>query len=335
MKTSITKLSSSFILISLSLPLLAKPVAQVQELYGQVFMVTPEGKTSVLMTKDHLDERTEVLVEEGGSVTLSDFYDATYQLTGGSHVKLFNKSVQLKKGKAWILAKNERHPLVITTANGHVDFSKSEFIATFDQASNKTQVLVVNGELEVSNLLDKTLRLAVPGGSFSFIDPEIENGSPRAPVKVGPQSLESSIAEFSKATSLKATEPSVPKREIASVKEVKKGEIIFISSSRGPASVSPELAKKYYKKVVSKKYPARESSGVPVKFFGIEMRSSQVQSAPREPASVAPIAQEKAPATGSEMKMDSEFLQSLKRHEEEQPRNPKELQSLIDELKSY
>ena len=186
MKTSLTKLSSSLILFSLSLPLLAKPVAQVTDLQGQVFMVTADGKTSVLKAKEHLDEKTEILVEEGASVNLSDFYDASYQLTGGSHVKLFNKSVQLKKGKAWIQAKNERHGLVITTANGHVDFSKSEFVATFDHATNKTQVLVVNGELEVSNLLNKSMRVSVPGGAFSFIDPEIEGGGTSEPGASGP-----------------------------------------------------------------------------------------------------------------------------------------------------
>ena len=62
MKTSITKLKSSlfFSLAVLSFPLLAKPVAQVTEVKGQVFLITPDGKTKSLKVNDHLEEKSEV-----------------------------------------------------------------------------------------------------------------------------------------------------------------------------------------------------------------------------------------------------------------------------------
>jgi hypothetical protein len=327
MKTSLIKLSSSIILICLSFPLMAKPLAQVLNITGQVFMVTADGKTSLLKLNDHLEDKTEILVEEGASVTLGDFYDATYELTGGSHLKLFNRSVQLKKGKTWIQAKNDRHPLAVTTANGHIDFSKSEFITTFDHATNKTQILVVSGELAVSNLLDKSLRVSIPGGAFSYIDPEIEGGTPRSPMRVGPLSWESSVSDFRKKGDLPASE-STPKREIASVKEVNKGEIIFISSAlsaRRPASV------------ISKKSKPQWRTGVPVKYLGFESRGTpQKGLMPRGPASLAPMIKEKLHMQKiTEIKKDPDFTESLRRHEDEQPLNTKEVQSLIDELKSY
>ncbi len=153
MKTSLTKLKSSlvFALTLVAASAWAKPVAQVVEVKGQVFVVTSDGHTKSLKANDHIEDKSEVMVGEDGNITLNDYYDATYHLIEGSHIKFFNKSVQLKKGKTWIQSLNARHPLVLTTANGNVDYWKGEFITTFDHTSSKTQVLVVNGDVEVSN----------------------------------------------------------------------------------------------------------------------------------------------------------------------------------------
>jgi hypothetical protein len=250
------KLSSSFLLLSLSFSVWAKPIAQVVKIEGQVFVVTNEGKTSALKADQHIEEKSEVLVEEGASITLNDYYDATYHLIGGSYLKLFNKSLQLKKGKAWIQSRTTKHPLVLTTANGHVSYTKSEFIVTFDQASARSQVLVVNGEVETSNILNESVKHMIPAGSFSMIDPEVDGGTPRAPTKVGLQSLDSALAEFKVITD-KEKLSAVPKREIASVENtatpvVKKGEIIFMKSHRHPASVKSGEAHKYFKKMMTK-----------------------------------------------------------------------------------
>jgi hypothetical protein len=225
MKTLITKSKSSLVLIALiAFPVWAKPVAQVTEVNGSVFVVKPDGKTSSLKVNDHLEDKSEVMVEEGGSITLNDYYDATYHLIGGTHLKFFERSAQLKRGKTWIQCMNGRFPLALTTANGNANFWKGEFIATFDQATSRSQFLVVHGDVEVSNILDKDLKYTVPAGTFSLVDPEIENGIPRAPTKVGLASLDNALSEFKKiSTTIKE-----PSRGIASVEEKKKGEIIYI-----------------------------------------------------------------------------------------------------------
>jgi hypothetical protein len=333
MKTSLTKLSSSFVLLSLSLTAWGKPVAQVVEVSGTVFMVSPDGKTSALKLNQHLDDRAEVLVEEGASITLNDYYDATYHLTGGSHLKFFNKSVQLKKGKTWIQSMNSRHPLALTTANGHISYWKGEFITTFDQSSSRSQVLVVNGEVEVSNVLDQNMKHTVRAGTFTVVDPEVESGSPRTPTKVGLASLEKALAEFKELPSdLKV----MPKREISSVEEeapvVKKGEIIFITSNRMPASVQPEQAHKYYKKVVKKKIQA---SPVPIKIYGTSWSKTDPFFAPRKPASVRAVAPPVAQNPVHVLNNDPQFTDSLKEHSIQQPKYSKELESLIHDLKSY
>lgn len=339
MKTSLTKLSSSFLLLTLTYSVWAKPVAQVVDVSGTVFVVNSEGKTSALKLNQHLDDKSEVMVEEGASITFNDYYDATYHLTGGSHLKFFNKSVQLKKGKTWVQSTNSRHPLALTTANGHVDFFKGEFITTFDQATNRSQFLVVNGEVEVSNVLNKNMKYTVPAGSFTMVDPEVENGVPRSPTKVGLQSLNTALSEFKKLPK-KMLEPSELTRAIASVEEEalpsetpkKKGEIIFIQSNRMPASVDPGYAQKYFKKVVRQK---SDNTPVPIKIYGTAWKKPEVELAPRTPASIQVKAPSVPKLTAPEAPQDQEFINSLKKHEAEQPKYSKELQNLIEDLKSY
>lgn len=348
MKTFLTKSKSNLLVLTLliSSPAWAKPVAQVTEVNGQVFVVTPEGQTKGLKLNDHIEEKSEVMVEEGGNITLNDYYDATYHLIGGSHLKFFNKSVQLKRGKTWIQAQNKTHTLALTTANGHVEFAKSEFISTFDQANSRSQILVVNGDVDVSNVLDKNMKHTVSAGSFTLVDPEVENGVPRMPTKVGLASLNNALLEFKKlpdAMVMAATPAAAPQRNIASVPEapaVKKGEIVFIKSNRMPASVHGN-ARDYYVKTVKTKQKMALTAA-PIKLYGISQAQGNVSTAklapiaaaPRSPASVQRTV--KMPQKAVErVNLDPEFSESLKKQETEQPKHSKELESLIYDLKSY
>lgn len=329
MKTLITKSKSSLILIAfVAFPALAKPVAQVTELSGSVFVVKSDGKTSTLKVNDHLEDQSEIMVEEGGAVTLNDYYDATYHLIGGTHLKFFDRSAQLKRGKTWIQCLNGRFPLAITTANGHAKFWKGEFIATFDQGTSRSQFLVVNGDVEVSNVLDREMKYTVPAGTFTMVDPEIEDGIPRAPTKVGLASLDNALSEF-KALPAKIKDSS-PSRGIASVEErPAKGEITFIKSNRLPASVSGGAHKFFAKKTKS-----HSLEHAPIRYIGMSWKPVTAPVViPRAPASVAPKAF--APAKSAPISLDPEFEGSLKRKVTDQPKFPKELDSLIEDLKSY
>lgn len=355
MKTSITKLKSSlfFSLAVLSFPLLAKPVAQVTEVKGQVFLITPDGKTKSVKVNDHLEEKSEVMVGEDGNVTLNDYYDATYHLIQGSHIKFFDKSVQLKQGKTWIQSTNSRHPLALTTANGNVDYWKGEFITTFDQGSSKTQVLVVNGEVEVSNILDRNLKYIVPAGNFTLVDPDVANGEPRTPTKVGLTSLNQSLAEFkSLPTKMKQIAPtatrgiaSVAETKVAPAPAVKKGQIVFMknwkavdSEGRLPASADTGSAHKYFKTKVAttNKWTLTPA---PIRFYGMEQATPAMVAAPvapRLPASVMPQNVAATPKkVGSDLNIDADFSNSLRQEQATQPKHSKELENLIQDLKSY
>ena len=340
MKTSHTKLKNSFFLTLFLMvnSLWARPVAQVINVQGQVFLVTPEGKTKTLKKADHIEENSEVMVGEDGAITMNDYYDAVYHLTQGTHLKFFDKSVQLKKGKTWIQSLNSRHPLGLETANGQVDYWKGEFIATFDQANSKSQVLVVNGEVEVSNNLDKNMKYTVTAGTFTVIDPHNENGLPRNPTKVGLSSLNTALAEF-KVLPQKLMKTKSAHRQVASVREVlvpfKKGEIIFMTNgklNRGLASVAGGAHWKFKKKFEKK---TGGLINAPIRFFGMKKASVAII-APRKPASLRALNMVAVPKkVATKLNIDAEFSESLRIKKDSQPKHPKELENLIHDLKSY
>jgi len=324
MKTLITKSKSSLILALAIIagPTWSKSVAQITELKGNVFLVSETGATKAVKLNDHIDDRAELLVGEDGAVTLNNYFNVTYHLTHSSHMKFYEKSVQLKKGKAWIQSFSSRQPLALTTANGHVDFWKSEFIATFDQITAKTQILAVSGELDVANVLENHFKHTLTAGTFTVIDPEVENGQPRAPTKVGLTSLNQALAEFKALPDeLKKEMPlNEVKREIASVETgpatSKKGEIIFIGHNhkvgRLPASVN-----------TVKKTKNHELGHASINYYGI----SHVEESVRNPASIHKVS--------SEITIDPGFEENLRIDKESSPKYSKELESLIEDLQSY
>lgn len=325
MKIFRTKLSSSIVILIAvgTLSAWAKPIAQVQEVKGIAFVVTASGTTKKIQPLDIIDERAEVLVEEGAQVSLSDYYNVIYHLSGGTHIKFYDRSLQLKKGKTWVKSQS-KNPLAMTTANGNIEYSASQFIATFDQLTNRSQVLVVQGDVNVSNILDQNLRYTVNQGNFTVIDPEIDDGLPRAPTQVGMASLTAALEEFRiNADQTPLPQVSSSSRSIASVTtleapmKVKRGEIIFISSNALPQ----EVVKKVKRVPASLQAPLKQRSGAParISYYGIS---------PQQPKSFSRL-----PASAPSSKI--EFTPTLKKADKLKPNYSNELESLLFDLKSY
>jgi hypothetical protein len=204
----------------------------------------------------------------------------------------------------------------------------------------------VNGEVEVSNVLDKNMKYTLSAGTFTMIDPDTENGVPRAPTKVGLDSLGAALAEF-KALPEKLQENSpvtteAPTRSIASVEADKpapvKGQIIFMTNGkvgqRNPASATTG-AHAYLKKKMKTKNVQLTSA--PIQFYGLTAPTLiEPKDSPRTPASLM-----KAPVTelpkkiATEVHMDAEFSESLRLNQGSQPKHSKELENLIQDLQSY
>jgi hypothetical protein len=357
MKISLTKLKISLTALVLitALSALGKPVAQVIEVNGVVFLVTPDGKTKTVKASDHIEENSEVLLSENSTMIVNDYYDASYHLTEGGHYKFFDKSLQLKKGKTWVRSLNPRHNLALTTANGFLNFNKGEFIVTFDSSSSRSQVMVVSGNVEVSNILEKNFTQVVSEGTFSLIDPDVDDGLPRTPTRIGLESLNLALSEFK--TTLPQIKPEViseePLRSIASVpsgptpetaaeiKNRSRGEIIFMTSdnkiSRVPSSTDSAYSYFKQKSVVPKKHKA---TSVNVRFYGVTLRKNYrdnvIISRSRIPASLTKL----SPVLPSE-KLSEEVLTEKKWRDflgQEKvfiPNHSKDLDKLLQELKDY
>jgi hypothetical protein len=337
MKTSTTNLKSKLLFIALLLPLAAhaKLVGKVHAVKGDVFLIK-DGKTSTLKMDMDIEEGSQVMVGDEAEATLGDFYDRRYHLTEGSNLVMNDRATTLLKGAVWSQSLSQKSNVQLSTANMLMSSYQGEFIATFDAAEKKSQLTVISGEVDVASPMEPAFRYAVIAGQFSVANPKVDDGYPRAPTNLGYDSLMKSVSRFPGVKSLdagvaKAQSQRAP-ASVAASSEVKKGEIIFMksiqTSERKPASAEDE-AQKYFLKTTQKprKVMKREKNEAKVRVIGLQV-VAPVSS--RKPAS-SHKAQPKAHAPSVN---DSDFLKSYQQHQAHQPKNPQELQRLMDDLNS-
>jgi hypothetical protein len=337
MKTLITSLKSSSLLLALMLaPSLAhaKLIGKVHMIKGNAFIIQNQ-KTLALIKDMDIEEGAQVMVSDDSQVTLGDFFDRRFHISAGSHVVMNDMSLILQKGSLWSqsLTTNSKK-MTLSTANLFITTYKGEFIVTYSAAEKKSQLTVVTGEVDVASPREPAFRYAVSAGQFTLAIPEVNDGYPRTPTKVGYESLMAAVHLFPGIKSQDAgvaqaqTQPAQAERSVASVAE-KKGEIIFmttvIDAKRAPASVTGEAQKYFVKKLKKKKVKSTPALVRVIGFQSVKTFSS------RKPAS-SRIVQTQGP----EIRVnDSNFLKSYEELKGQQPKNPKEVQSLIDDLNSY
>ncbi len=162
-------------------------VAVVSAVKGNVFC-SYKGKTLALRPGMYLESGTEVFAEEGAQLSLNDYYNHIYHLSGSGHMAMFKNLLELKRGYLWIQSLDHDSTMPsfkITTANTHVGYREGEAILSFDNYSGKTQLLVIAGIFEFENSLQSHLKVDVSEGQFSFIQDEHRGGSPRQPTPIG------------------------------------------------------------------------------------------------------------------------------------------------------
>ena len=338
MKTSTTSLKSKYLFLALLLPIMAEArlVGKVHALKGDAFLIR-DGKTMTLKKDMDIEEGSQVMVGDDASATVGDFYDRRYNLSSGSNLVMNDRSMTLLKGGLWSQSLSQKANVSVATANMLMSSYQGEFIATYDVANRKSQLTVIAGEVNVASPMEPAFRYAVIAGQFSHATPDIDQGYPRAPTQLGYESLMKAVAMFPGVRSMDAgvAQAQSSGRAIASVEAVaeKKGEIIFMktvqSSARIPASADGE-AQKYFlkstKKVVHR--PKQVLSSAKVRVIGLQRVAAPSS---RKPASSVKVQhQEPSPSINS-----SDFLRSYEQHQRAQPKNPQEVQRLIDDLKSY
>jgi hypothetical protein len=344
-----------FVISFLLLPSLAwsKPVARVIAVKGNVFLMNEAGSSELVVTQQHLEDFSDLLVEDGAEITLTDMYEHIYHLSGGTHIKLLDRVIELRSGNIWLQNAHSTASMQVQTSNAVGEFQKGEFIVTYIPTTSKTSLLVLNGEAKFSNSAEEELFQNVASAQFSFIDPEYENGSPRTPTAIGYESFHQIVSLFTvkpqtagieKFYSNSTPEKNVTtevKREVASVPgkvELKKTIFIPLKTEikRDIASVKPapanDEALSYYKKIQTKKKPIMIT---PVTVYGrsVSTFSPKVKSLKKttKPARTTASYPDNTPSRVE----DDEFAKSFRQNSQKQSKHTNEVNRLIDELESY
>lgn len=186
-------LKFSFLLVSLVGFAYAKPYGTVTELKGRAFGVHDE-KTFTLKVGYKLPQETDIITEEGAQISFIDFHDRKYHLSGSAHIKVTDHVLKLNRGYLWVQSFQKNEELLIRTANALTEFLFGEGILSFDNASGRSQLLTVKGELKFAHVLDVNRYEVLQPGEFSTIDHE--NGTPRRATPIGFESYEKIISLF-------------------------------------------------------------------------------------------------------------------------------------------
>lgn len=350
------------------------PLAVVQKVSGGAFMTTPKGRTIPVQKGQHIYDFAQIRTTLGAQVSFNDYYDHQFHLSGAGSIKFMNKAIELRRGYLWFQALGDHnHGFHVQTANAQVGLSSGEGILSFDPNSDKTQFLSLKGGFVFGNLLDAQLNVRVQSGQFSFVDLDYQEGVPRVPTPVGQESFSKIVGLFDQVKPMDGTREASryqfvaqddksgrTQRAPASASEVKKGpRVRFLPLKHSPelerkrksllkaydtadegnkAPSSPERAPAKAKKV------KRPSGGVPLNVYGAPGPSKKDSSgaAKRAPASVKPsqevekiIEKARKPASVAPQKQMDDFEKVLQGEYKQQKRHPKEVNQLIDELKSF
>ncbi len=172
------------------------PIGMVHEVRGNVFM-THLGKTLQLRAGAHIYDFAEIFTEAGSQVTVSDYFDHQFHLSGSGHIRFLNKIVEVKSGYLWFQSlSNANGHFYIQTANAQVDYELGEGIVSFDSVGGKTQFLAVNGHFTLANILEPERFVEISDGQFSFVKKDYSNGIPRKPTPIGFSSYKKVTALF-------------------------------------------------------------------------------------------------------------------------------------------
>lgn len=347
---------SFVVLVLLSSSLVwADDIAFVSDVKGNAFAFYQNGSSRVLKAGSRIPDFSDIMVEDGSTLSLTDYKGHSFHLSGGSQIKLFKNLLELKTGKVWVYSANEDDQFVTKTMNSEASFDSAQFVLSFDSFKGKSQLLVLDGVVTYNNHQQPSLSVDVPAGNFSLVSLDYNNGLPRTPTKVGLKSYHQLKASFNGIEQVDNSDFEVlfggksknVKRSIASVSKVEKskktrdltpsrrGKIRYVSTSnirlRKPSSV--DGPGKYYKDIETaqkrKLKPLKTNKSATIRVFSVDMPEPPKSMKTRMPASI--------PEESKKVIMDinNSFEKSLNRKFQEQKKHPDEINSLIDELKTF
>ena len=233
------------------------------EVYGQTFgfvnsiknekafLLAPDEIASVVKKGDFLEPGSQLLVEEGGLVIFSDYFDNKYQLSSGGLVKFRSDGMELTRGslKVTSLALNS-NSITVETPNSIIKFSESEGTIFYDPELLKTEVIVFDGLFELKSKTKLDSSVDVKSGQISTITTGLQLGMASIPSPTSKGNLEKIASTFSEG----------PKRTMASKKE---GKIIFIKAHKKEKKPKSLKSRKRVPTSVKEKHQE-----VPIRIYG-------------------------------------------------------------------
>lgn len=168
---------------------------RITDLKGEGF-ISYKGKTRELRKGDAIEVGSEIVVENHGQVSFTDNADHRFHLGNASSASVTAKSIELRAGDLWFQSLNKNDDYQIQTANAVVSYQGGEAILSYDSVKGKTQLMVINSMMKLSNLRAPELNLSVAEGLFSFIDNAYDEGAPRDPTPVGEKTFGQLTALF-------------------------------------------------------------------------------------------------------------------------------------------
>lgn len=188
-------ISLSVLLFSTNLFAAGVNLGRIVDVKGAGFL-SAEGKTVEVSKGAAINGNTEITVEHNGQISFVDNADHRFYLSNQASVAMTERGLVLRSGNAWVQSTNKNDKFKIVTANATVEMDGGEGIVTYDSNSGKTQLMVINGLMKISNLRTKDLNVTVSEGNFSYVDNAYDEGAPRDPTPVGKKTYEALIGEF-------------------------------------------------------------------------------------------------------------------------------------------
>lgn len=340
----------------------AKTIARVGGIKGNSFVFSSNGQSATLKYGDKISDLSEIMVEDESHLTLMNYEGHTYHLSGGSHIKFYKNVMEVKNGKVWVRSENSSDQFLVQSVNASASYTNGQFVFSFSNVDGKTQVLVLDGGVGFSNVLQPQVIEKIGAGFFSLVDKDLNAGLPRYATRIGLDSYTKMKMSFSgigpiddskfeKMLQEFKTPNSLQNRNIASQGSMSKnqpGKLYFYDSRRKKlidqkAKRTPSSqefsAIKYFEKIQLKKSKKLSENKADVRIFG----GLDSVTSPKKKLSnldfTIKVKGARTPASIETMdvveELNSSFEKSLKNKIKIDKRHPHEVNQLIKDLKSY
>ena len=330
---------------------------RIVDLKGSGF-ISFEGKTREIKKGDIIEVGSEIVIEHSGQVSFTDNADHRFHLGNSSSVSVTANTLELRGGDLWFQSLNKNDDYKVKTANAMVNYQGGEGILSYDSVKGKTQLMVINSMMKLSNLRAPELNLNVSVGHFSFIDNAYDEGAPRDPTPVGEKTYGQLVGLFSGIAPLDKNSAEIftdhgkaehtaaaatTSRAIASVKPEKEDKKIVIDSKMIEEYKNNLLLKSKAKKVVTNKSSTTKvgkknmtSEKMVIKIYGQSSKSSFAIS-----NDIAPTVKSRAPASVYDQEVIAEPAEAksskeapvISPYNKDYKNQYKESDKLIDDLK--